>query len=62
VIKDLTCFHRVLVYQFDAAWNGIVAAELLDLSKTQSLFKGLRFPATDIPLQVSFVSYSLCAA
>ncbi len=24
VIKDLTQFHRVLVYQFDDAWNGQV--------------------------------------
>ena len=24
IIKDLTQFHRVLVYQFDEAWNGQV--------------------------------------
>ncbi|KAJ7274030.1 phytochrome-like protein [Mycena rebaudengoi] len=51
VVKDLTCFHRVMIYQFDTAWNGMITTELVDLSKTQSLYKGLRFPATDIPLQ-----------
>ena len=30
VIKDLTQFHRVLVYQFDEQWNGPVVAELVD--------------------------------
>lgn len=53
VIKDLSRFHRVLVYQFDEAWNGQVVAELLDYSKTQELYRGLHFPASDIPQQVS---------
>jgi hypothetical protein len=52
VIQDLTQFHRVLVYQFDEAWNGQVVAELLDWSKTHELYKGLHFPAGDIPAQV----------
>jgi hypothetical protein len=51
VVKELTQFHRVLVYQFDEAWNGFVAAELVDWSKTHDLFKGLHFPASDIPPQ-----------
>ena len=51
VIKELTQFHRVLVYQFDEAWNGFVTAELVDWSKTHDLFKGLHFPASDIPPQ-----------
>ncbi|KAF7346045.1 ATP-binding cassette transporter [Mycena sanguinolenta] len=51
VIKDLSQFHRVLVYQFDEAWNGQVVAELLDWSKTKDLYRGLHFPAADIPAQ-----------
>ncbi|KAJ7695709.1 phytochrome-like protein [Mycena rosella] len=51
VIKDLSQFHRVLVYQFDEAWNGQVVAELIDWSKTHDLYRGLHFPATDIPAQ-----------
>ena len=51
VIKDLTQFHRCLVYSFDSQWNGLVVAELVDWSKTHDLYKGLQFPATDIPAQ-----------
>ena len=51
VIKDLTQFHRVITYQFDEAWNGFVTAELVDWSKTHDLYKGLHFPASDIPPQ-----------
>ncbi|KAH9828621.1 uncharacterized protein C8Q71DRAFT_487948 [Rhodofomes roseus] len=51
VIKDLTQFHRVLVYQFDELWNGQVVAELVDWKQTHDLFRGLHFPATDIPAQ-----------
>lgn len=51
VIKDLTQFHRCLVYSFDAQWNGQVVAELVDWSKTHDLYKGLMFPMTDIPAQ-----------
>ncbi|KAJ9107618.1 hypothetical protein QFC21_001077 [Naganishia friedmannii] len=51
VIKDLTQFHRCLVYSFDANWNGQVVAELVDWSKTHDLYMGLMFPMTDIPAQ-----------
>jgi len=51
IIKELTQFHRVLVYQFDEVWNGFVVAELVDWSKTHDLFKGLHFPESDIPPQ-----------
>lgn len=51
VIKDLTQFHRVLVYQFDEAWNGKVKAELVDWNQTHDLYQGLHFPAADIPAQ-----------
>lgn len=53
VIKDLTQFHRVLVYQFDELWNGKVVAELVDWKQTHELYRGLHFPASDIPAQVS---------
>ncbi|KAI0775514.1 hypothetical protein BD413DRAFT_470488 [Trametes elegans] len=53
VVKDLTQFHRVLIYQFDEMWNGQVVAELADWNKTHDLFRGLHFPASDIPAQVS---------
>jgi hypothetical protein len=53
VIRDLTQFHRVLVYQFDESWNGQVVAEIVDWSQTKDLYSGLHFPASDIPAQVS---------
>jgi hypothetical protein len=58
IIKDLTQFHRVLVYQFDDQWNGQVVAELVDWHRTHDLYMGLHFPASDIPAQVSISSCS----
>ncbi|KAK2459669.1 hypothetical protein APHAL10511_008314 [Amanita phalloides] len=52
IIKDLTQFHRVLIYQFDEVWNGKVVTELVDGSQTHELYHGLHFPASDIPAQV----------
>ncbi|KAF3925453.1 Bacteriophytochrome [Orbilia brochopaga] len=51
VIKELTGFHRVMIYQFDEAWNGKVVSELVDYRATKDLYKGLNFPASDIPKQ-----------
>ncbi|EXJ91402.1 hypothetical protein A1O1_04514 [Capronia coronata CBS 617.96] len=51
IVKELTGFHRVMVYQFDQAWNGRVVAELVDPRATRDLYKGLHFPASDIPSQ-----------
>lgn len=51
VIKELTGFHRVMIYQFDHAWNGRVVTELVDPRATKDLYKGLNFPASDIPKQ-----------
>jgi light-regulated signal transduction histidine kinase (bacteriophytochrome)/CheY-like chemotaxis protein len=51
VVKELTGFHRVMVYQFDHAWNGQVVAELVDQRATKDLYRGLNFPASDIPKQ-----------
>jgi hypothetical protein len=52
LVKDLTQFHRVLVYQFDENWNGQTVAELVDWNYTHDLYRGLHFPASDIPAQV----------
>ncbi|CCX07160.1 Similar to Cyanobacterial phytochrome B; acc. no. Q9R6X3 [Pyronema omphalodes CBS 100304] len=49
--KELTGFHRVMIYQFDEAWNGKVVSELVDPYQTKDLYKGLHFPASDIPVQ-----------
>ena len=51
VIKELTGFHRVMIYQFDQEWNGRVVTELVDPRATKDLYKGLNFPASDIPKQ-----------
>ena len=51
VVKELTGFHRVMIYQFDPAWNGRVVTELVDPRATKDLYKGLNFPASDIPKQ-----------
>ncbi|KAL9052356.1 MAG: hypothetical protein Q9162_005448 [Coniocarpon cinnabarinum] len=51
IVKELTGFHRVMVYQFDQQWNGKVVTELVDPRATKDLYKGLHFPASDIPKQ-----------
>lgn len=51
VVKELTGFHRVMVYQFDQSFNGRVVTELVDPRATKDLYKGLNFPASDIPKQ-----------
>ncbi|KAF2260697.1 hypothetical protein CC78DRAFT_472311 [Lojkania enalia] len=51
IVKELTGFHRVMVYQFDQAFNGRVVTELVDPRATKDLYKGLNFPASDIPKQ-----------
>ncbi|HEX8324692.1 MAG TPA: ATP-binding protein [Tepidisphaeraceae bacterium] len=47
--RRITGFDRVLVYQFDADWNGLVIAE--DRNERLPLYLDLRFPASDIPRQ-----------
>lgn len=51
IVKELTGFHRVMIYQFDSSFNGKVVTELVDPSMTRDLYKGLHFPASDIPKQ-----------
>ncbi|KAL8393675.1 hypothetical protein RB595_003419 [Gaeumannomyces hyphopodioides] len=51
IVKELTGFHRVMIYQFDSSFNGRVVTELVDTAQTRDLYKGLHFPASDIPKQ-----------
>ncbi|KAJ4395407.1 hypothetical protein N0V85_006560 [Neurospora sp. IMI 360204] len=51
IVKELTGFHRVMIYQFDSSFNGKVVTELIDPMQTRDLYKGLHFPAADIPRQ-----------
>lgn len=51
IVKELTGFHRVMIYQFDSSFNGKVVTELVDPMQTRDLYKGLHFPAADIPRQ-----------
>lgn len=48
-IRELTGFDRVLVYKFDADWNGTVIGE--DRNDRLPSYLDLRFPAADIPPQ-----------
>lgn len=48
-VQRLTGFNRVLVYRFDADWNGTVLAEAGD--GVLPSYLDLRFPASDIPAQ-----------
>jgi light-regulated signal transduction histidine kinase (bacteriophytochrome) len=50
-VKELTGFHRVMIYQFDHTFNGRVVSELVDPRATKDLYMGLNFPASDIPKQ-----------
>lgn len=51
IVRELTGFSRVMIYQFDEKWNGQVVCELVDWNDTHDLYRGLHFPATDIPKQ-----------
>ncbi|WP_170852384.1 SpoIIE family protein phosphatase [Blastococcus sp. DSM 46786] len=48
-VRALTGFDRVMVYRFDAEWNGEVIAE--DRRADLEPLLGLWFPASDIPAQ-----------
>lgn len=48
-VRRLTGFNRVMIYRFDAEWNGTVIAE--DGDGTLPSYLDLRFPASDIPAQ-----------
>ena len=48
-VRRLTGFDRVMVYRFDADWNGRVLAE--EKRATMPSYLDLHFPASDIPAQ-----------
>ncbi|WP_257454665.1 ATP-binding protein [Archangium lipolyticum] len=48
-VRRLTGFDRVIIYRFDADWNGQVLAE--DRVEKADPYLGLHFPASDIPRQ-----------
>lgn len=48
-VKQLTGYQRVMIYEFDAEWNGRVVAEVRE--SHQEPFLGLHYPASDIPAQ-----------
>ncbi|MDY7103599.1 MAG: SpoIIE family protein phosphatase [Actinomycetota bacterium] len=48
-VRQLTGFDRVMVYRFDAEWNGEVIAE--EKREDLNTFLGLHYPSTDIPSQ-----------
>lgn len=48
-VRRITGFDRVLLYQFDADWNGTVIAE--DRNANLPTYLHQRFPASDIPKQ-----------
>jgi len=54
-IQRLSGFNRVMVYRFDADWNGEVIAEAGQVPEpatpAYTSYLGLNFPATDIPAQ-----------
>ena len=49
VVRELTGFDRVMVYRYDADYNGEVVAE--DRRAELNSFLGLHYPASDIPAQ-----------
>jgi diguanylate cyclase (GGDEF)-like protein len=48
-IRRLSGFDRVMIYRFDACWNGEVMAEAV--GDLPVLYLGSRFPESDIPAQ-----------
>ncbi|KAM7223035.1 hypothetical protein V8F06_001591 [Rhypophila decipiens] len=51
IVRELSGFHRVMVYQFDQDYNGTVVAELMDSKTSPDVYRGLHFPSSDIPPQ-----------
>lgn len=49
LVRALTGFHRVMIYRFHADGTGEVVAESVTANVPR--FMGLRFPASDIPVQ-----------
>lgn len=50
IVKELTGFHRVMVYQFDASFNGKVVTELVDPVR-----KSTPLPCTWLPFDAAIM-------
>jgi light-regulated signal transduction histidine kinase (bacteriophytochrome) len=48
-LKRISGFDKVMIYQFDADWNGDVIAE--EKEERMDAYLGLKFPASDVPKQ-----------
>jgi light-regulated signal transduction histidine kinase (bacteriophytochrome) len=48
-VRELAGLDKVMIYLFDATWNGLVVAEAR--APDMDTYLGLRFPASDIPRQ-----------
>ena len=48
-LKNISGFDKVMIYQFDEAWNGDVRAEAMEPG--MDAYLGLKFPSSDIPRQ-----------
>lgn len=48
-IRRISGFDKVMIYTFDANWNGLVIGE--EMEKDMESYIGLKFPASDIPRQ-----------
>jgi light-regulated signal transduction histidine kinase (bacteriophytochrome) len=48
-LKRISGFDKIMIYQFDPAWNGDVIAEMKE--DDMESYLGLKFPASDIPKQ-----------
>ncbi|KAL3426371.1 hsp90-like protein [Phlyctema vagabunda] len=51
IISELTGFHRVMFYRFDSQKNGCIESELLNPQASSDIYRGLHYPASDIPKQ-----------
>lgn len=51
LVSEMTGFHRVMSYRFDSKHNGCVEGEFLNPLASADIFRGLHYPASDIPAQ-----------
>ncbi|KHJ35984.1 putative histidine kinase-group viii protein [Erysiphe necator] len=51
LVSEVTGFHRVMSYRFDQRYNGCVEAEIVNPQASTDIYRGLHYPASDIPVQ-----------
>ncbi|KAJ5825892.1 hypothetical protein N7474_003030 [Penicillium riverlandense] len=61
-VQQLTKFHRVTMYHFDADRNGIIVAEAVDPSFNLDSYEGVHFPESTFPdnLKNSYLRNNVC--